>query len=1725
MSVFVYLERLKDFKKFTKNMNKEKAKILEEAFVAGKLPEGCNDPELLALFKVGDDIKDSTFNNSVITADFKDRLKADILARRQTNAFSMKDKISDLLETLRAGVTRKRLYPALATLLLIAIITVTFKFWPHAGFSPLSIEAAYAHDNFTIETSSGGDLGINPDTQFIIKSKTAITDINTLRSNIKLSPAVDFDLKEVSKYEFNLIPKNNLTDKLVYRVTIASTYINDNKLTVNYNYSWAFQVKDKFKVVGSIPADRSSAPANTGIEITFSTENFENFESAFSISPATPGKFEKHNRTIVFVPAKPLTAKTLYTVNVNPSVSNSATGEKLSEAYHFQFEVQDDLARAEIRFTDDMAEFTTSQNPAFAAYLTDRQANKKVTTKIYNYHSLTDFTTALEKYYEIPNWAVTARSNTGIDYSSLSLVSSYELQVVSNDRGDFLVLPNSLPAGSYVVEATLGNSLTRTFVQVSDVSAYTSVTTNKILFWVNDISGSKLTDAKVTNLETKEVSVVNNNVATFDSKDNATTTSLFLVESAGKSLVVSVSPSSMRNSKNPVSDYWGYLYTDRSLYQPNDEINFWGFTKSRTEASNTFGKEITVSLVSDNYFNLYQEPIIVVKQTLTTDKQGFFIGKLRLNNLSPNGYRLKVQMDGKDLYSGAYLGVADYVKPAYKVTVTPSASAVFSGTKINYEVKASFFEGTPLVNNELAIEYQSGQDDSQKINKFTDGKGLVNLEYTPKCVCSSNPCVSACSASVMATPKLSEKGEIFGGANVTVFRAYTHFKGSAAERIAGQNRIKVKTNLLNIDLNNEKNNWDGAPVAGKSVNAKITEIEYIPTQTGTYYDFINKVTYPIYRYDAKRTAQPDKTFVTGADGLGNLEFEVNQRYSYEIKLITTDQYNNEVNDVLYFTAITSNNDPRYEYYSLVEQTRHGHGYNIGETVNLNVERDGQEILNNEGKFLFLNLQNGLRDYTISSEAKYSFNFSDKDLPNMYVTGVWFDGHIYHTINMTNIYFNKGSRKLEVSIKADQEKYQPGAEASLNISVKDKAGRGVKTHVNVSAVDIAMDSLGGLSDVSPLDTLYQSIDSGWEFSKYSHKNQLLGSGAEGGGGGGGDRSNFPDIALFTQVETDSDGQASLKFKLPDNITSWQLSAQAISNNLEAGATTTALKVSLPFFVEANFSKEYLAGDEPTIKAMAYGEILKDSGKTSIYLEAANLGISHDVKEVPAFAAAYFNLGKLKAGQYDFKVGSNYQDNKDAVINKITVVDSLLSQRYQVASEIKTSELVAGSEKNWTTINLMDNNRGRYYLELLNLSYDSGARVDQKLSAVVANNLMHDYFGVDNKQELSNLKIYQTSDGGISLLPYSSVDIKLSVLTAMTAPDSFDRNALAGYFYGIYNNDNTSREEMSLALSGLAALNEPVLISLREFNKNTDLTPSDKLYLALGAKTIGDNELAQNIYNELMSKYGEELNPYLRLKIDNKNNDNNISATALVSVLAVSLDDVRAEKLWNYVKDNRPEESLTDLERLLYLRQAIPMIPAGDSKFTVSVDNQTITKELKRGENYLFSVSPEQLKTLKINILSGSILAVSDYDVTADVTKQNKAVKISKEYFNKNIQSNNFKESDVVEIRLKPEITQAVDGSYEITDILPSGLKLLTNTYNRGIEGSCGVWYPYEVSGQKVKFIIDKNWNKSGGCSREDIRYFARVSQPGKYIVEPALIQSVKATDLKSFSSGGQIIISQ
>lgn len=80
--------------------------------------------------------------------------------------------------------------------------------------------------------------------------------------------------------------------------------------------------------------------------------------------------------------------------------------------------------------------------------------------------------------------------------------------------------------------------------------------------------------------------------------------------------------------------------------------------------------------------------------------------------------------------------------------------------------------------------------------------------------------------------------------------------------------------------------------------------------------------------------------------------------------------------------------------------------------------------------------------------------------------------------------------------------------------------------------------------------------------------------EGGGGAGSVRDDFKDTSIFRSINVNS-GEETITFKLPENLTTWRVTAQAINGSTKlplAGTQTYNFVSKLPFFTDININKE-------------------------------------------------------------------------------------------------------------------------------------------------------------------------------------------------------------------------------------------------------------------------------------------------------------------------------------------------------------------------------------------------------------------------------------------------------------------------------------------------------------------------------------------------------------------------
>lgn len=181
------------------------------------------------------------------------------------------------------------------------------------------------------------------------------------------------------------------------------------------------------------------------------------------------------------------------------------------------------------------------------------------------------------------------------------------------------------------------------------------------------------------------------------------------------------------------------------------------------------------------------------------------------------------------------------------------------------------------------------------------------------------------------------------------------------------------------------------------------------------------------------------------------------------------------------------------------------------------------------------------------------------------------------------------KRLSVQLEPDAAQRFPGEEVELTVQVRDRSGRGQAAEVTVWAVDEGVLGLTGYEVPDPLPAFHQL-----RALKVRQTSSLVAVMAQEGApakgrdsGGGGDdaggpethlRERFESTPIFVgQVETDAQGQAKVRGKLPDNLTTYRLMAVAMTRGDQAGRGQSQLLVTQPLIARPALPRAIRLGD--------------------------------------------------------------------------------------------------------------------------------------------------------------------------------------------------------------------------------------------------------------------------------------------------------------------------------------------------------------------------------------------------------------------------------------------------------------------------------------------------------------------------------------------------------------------
>ncbi len=229
------------------------------------------------------------------------------------------------------------------------------------------------------------------------------------------------------------------------------------------------------------------------------------------------------------------------------------------------------------------------------------------------------------------------------------------------------------------------------------------------------------------------------------------------------------------------------------------------------------------------------------------------------------------------------------------------------------------------------------------------------------------------------------------------------------------------------------------------------------------------------------------------------------------------------------------------------------------------------------------------------------------LPNIFVSVVLLQGRVEapgktnesdvgrpsFKIGYASLSVSPKEKQLAVVVKTDRKEYRPGDSVHVTVNVKNIAGGGVASEVALSVADLGVLNLLAYRLPNPFDEFYQQRGLGvmtTETRIHLVKQREYGEKGEDEGGGGaqekmmaavdaeGVRKDFRASAYWNpSLMTDAEGNVTVSFKLPDNLTSFEVMAVAHSREAEFGYGEHPFAVNKPLLMLPSLPRFARLGD--------------------------------------------------------------------------------------------------------------------------------------------------------------------------------------------------------------------------------------------------------------------------------------------------------------------------------------------------------------------------------------------------------------------------------------------------------------------------------------------------------------------------------------------------------------------
>ena len=727
-----------------------------------------------------------------------------------------------------------------------------------------------------------------------------------------------------------------------------------------------------------------------------------------------------------------------------------------------------------------------------------------------------------------------------------------------------------------------------------------------------------------------------------------------------------------------------YLYTDRPIYRPGQIVNIKGICRVGYDGNYENCLNYADILNELEIYNSKYDKIST--QEVKFNNFGTFNTEFALDKASPLGsYRICLRDS-----DCSYFEVEEYKPAAFEVKLNTDKEDYISKDKANIAVEANYYFGLPLEKSKVEYTLSSQNyyfdkyqdeyfsfgapwyyDDYYYGDKFLlrgetelsdNGKANINLDLDLSKYFKDDKLKSK--ILILDVTVITSQGQSISSQKSFIVHAGEYYLGLYTNEPFLAKNQKTILKVKSVDVK-------GNPISKGGLTINTYKVDYIYSQRQDADGGYN------YDWDIQRKLLETSTFSTDSSGNFSKEIKFSSEGEYYVEVIGKDRNNNQIRSSRWFYVYGDAQVQIQPYEgSSLDITSDKTELNVGDTASVIIKSPYPSAK------ALISLERGkIFDYEIKeikgNLVKYTFPIKEEYFPNIFLTVL-----LQSTdpeVKYGSLEFKVGTKlkDLNIDVKTDKKTYLPGEKIKLDITATDYINRPVQADISLAVVDLSVLALKGNPKKNPVEFFYGGFPLTIRTSsniKSILKETSVPAPSESTKGGGGNnpdalakkaRGEFKDTAYWqAMVRTNVSGKASIEFILPDNLTTWQTEALAVTQDTKLGVGYSEFATQKPLMITVLKPRFIIPGDMFEIGVKIFNQsLIKQS--LNVTFTSQTLALKGNNKEELSLdpgktKTIYFKVEaplQIEEGIHKFNILAKANDIEDQINESINITPSL------------------------------------------------------------------------------------------------------------------------------------------------------------------------------------------------------------------------------------------------------------------------------------------------------------------------------------------------------------------------------------------------------------------------------------------------------------------------------------